>query len=162
MVISICLAACILLVPLFLLRSAVLGVEPTDTETADELGDGLTAATISNIKYGNSEITDVTTSRVVPMTLQSLLHANSGDVRRTTSSLMHRGNCREDLPGCCPRNPKHVLFFHSQKTGGSSVAEWLLSNGKANGMRVMDKVESLKSNDYFCACRFVDHTAAYF
>ena len=132
-----------------------------------------------------AEVDDVTTSRFVPATLQSLLRTNR-DVRRTGGP-MHRGNCREDLPGCCPRNPKvrhvchslrpscacmpslsiamsaakpapfgpaqHVLFFHSQKTGGSSVAEWLLANGKANGMRVMDKVEALKTNDYFCACR---------
>lgn len=133
-----------------------------------------------------AEVDDVTTSRFIPATLQSLLRTNR-DVRRTGGP-MHRGNCREDLPGCCPRNPKvrdvcgclrpscaympslsmamgatrpaapfgpaqHVLFFHSQKTGGSSVAEWLLANGKANGMRVMDKVEALKTNDYFCACR---------
>lgn len=98
------------------------------------------------------DVDDVTQSRAVPATLDTLLRSNLGGVRRTAGPV-HQGACREDLPGCCPRNPKHVLFFHSQKTGGSSVAEWLLANGKANGMRVMNKVESLKSNDYFCACR---------
>ena len=150
-VISICLAACILLVPLFLHRSAVLGVELANAEPVD----------VTQPNAGCGEITDVTTSNAVPLTLKSLLHSNSGGIRRT-SGPMHRGNCREDLPGCCPRNPKHVLFFHSHKTGGSSVAEWLLSNGRANGMRAMDKVESLKSKDYFCACRYVDRECSTF
>lgn len=79
--------------------------ENDDGDDAEDaaVGDGASGAVAPVLR--SAEVNDVTTSRVVPVTLQSLLRSNSGGARRTGGP-MHRGNCRDDLPGCCPRNPK--------------------------------------------------------
>lgn len=103
-----------ILVSLALLPSGkrrVVTVPPPDNDDADEGEDEVSGSSVAPAPAVAApsamriEVDDVTTSRFVPVTLQSLLRSNSGGARRTGGP-MHRGNCRDDLPGCCPRNPK--------------------------------------------------------
>jgi hypothetical protein len=65
--------------------------------------------------------------------------------------------CRADLPGCCPMKANKVLFFHSTKTGGTSVTRWLRENASARAWRLPPPAvnETSVLDNYNCGCGYL-------
>ena len=60
-----------------------------------------------------------------PVLLVLLAVHAAGQLGSAAAVAAKPSHCREDLPGCCPKEVKHVVLLHIEKTGGTSLRQYL-------------------------------------